>query len=135
MLSFAAEFSATIRSSALPVRGLLNRNPWTEVQPCARRRSSCSVSSTPSAVVSIPSAAARSVIAFTIRDKIAASKAKGMWMGGTPPLGYKPSGRTLAIDEEQAKLVRLIHARYRELGTVRRLADRLAAENTGTAER
>ena len=69
----------------------------------------------------------REVTAERIRDKIAASKAKGMWMGGTPPLGYKPNGRTLAIDEEQARLVRLIHARYRELGTVRALADWLTA--------
>ena len=77
----------------------------------------------------------REVTAERIRDKIAASKAKGMWMGGTPPLGYKPNGRTLAIDEEQARLIRLIHARYRELGTVRALADWLAAEQILTPVR
>ena len=44
----------------------------------------------------------REVTAERIRDKIAASKAKGMWMGGTPPLGYRPDGRTLAIIEEHA---------------------------------
>ena len=77
----------------------------------------------------------REVTAERIRDKIAASKAKGMWMGGTPPLGYKPNGRTLAIDEEQASLVRLVHARYSELGTVRRLADWLAAERILTPVR
>jgi len=39
----------------------------------------------------------REVTAERIRDKIAASKAKGMWMGGIPPLGYRPDGRSLAI--------------------------------------
>jgi DNA invertase Pin-like site-specific DNA recombinase len=77
----------------------------------------------------------REVTAERIRDKIAASKARGMWMGGTPPLGYRPDGRTLAIDEEQAALVRLIHSRYRELGTVRALADWLAAEGILTPVR
>jgi DNA invertase Pin-like site-specific DNA recombinase len=37
-----------------------------------------------------------------IRDKIAASKAKGMWMGGNPPLGYRAEGRSLAVVEEHA---------------------------------
>ncbi len=70
----------------------------------------------------------REVTAERIRDKIAASNAKGMWMGGTPPLGYIPHGRTLAFDEVQAELVRMLHRRYRELGTVRALADWLKAE-------
>ncbi|MEJ6010460.1 recombinase family protein [Novosphingobium aquae] len=70
----------------------------------------------------------REVTAERIRDKIAASKARGMWMGGTPPLGYRPDGRTLAIEEEHAPLVRLIHRRYRELGTVRALSDWLIGE-------
>ena len=39
----------------------------------------------------------REVTAERIRDKIAASKSKGMWMGGVPPLGYEPNGRTLTI--------------------------------------
>ena len=77
----------------------------------------------------------REVTAERIRDKIAASKAKGMWMGGTPPLGYKPNCRTLAIDDGQAQLIRLIHARYSELGTVRALADWLAAEQILTPVR
>jgi site-specific DNA recombinase len=77
----------------------------------------------------------REVTAERIRDKIAASKAKGMWMDGAPPLGYKPNGRTLAIDEEQARLVRLIYARYRELGTVRALADWLANQGIRTPVR
>ena len=77
----------------------------------------------------------REVTAERIRDKIAASKAKGMWMGGIPPLGYSPDGRTLAIDEGQASLVRMIHTRYIELGTVRALADWLAAKQILTPVR
>ncbi|MEM8724032.1 MAG: recombinase family protein [Pseudomonadota bacterium] len=60
----------------------------------------------------------REVTAERIRDKIAASKAKGMWMGGVPPLGYEPDGRSLKIVEEHAELVRLIFARYLELKNV-----------------
>jgi site-specific DNA recombinase len=60
----------------------------------------------------------REVTAERIRDKIAASKAKGMWMGGTPPLGYEPDGRTLRIVEAHAALIRRIYDRYLELGNV-----------------
>ncbi|MEO0032446.1 MAG: hypothetical protein RIS94_2204 [Pseudomonadota bacterium] len=70
----------------------------------------------------------REVTAERIRDKLAASKAKGMWMGGVPPLGYRPDGRTLAIVDEHAELVRHIFARYRKLGTVRLLAEELATK-------
>jgi len=63
----------------------------------------------------------REVTAERIRDKIAASKAKGMWMGGTPPIGYKPAGRTLEIVHDHADLVRHIFQRYLELGTVKAL--------------
>ena len=67
----------------------------------------------------------REVTAERIRDKIAASKAKGMWMGGTPPLGYQPDGRSLGIVDDHAAIVREIYARYLELGNVRRLAGQL----------
>ena len=70
----------------------------------------------------------REVTAERIRDKIAASKAKGMWMGGIPPLGYRPDGRSLAIVEDHAALVWAIFHRYLAAGTVRRLADQLAAD-------
>src|SRR5690606_16475704 len=70
----------------------------------------------------------REVTAERIRDKIAASKAKGMWMGGTPPLGYRPDGRSLAIVDEHAALVRGVFARYLRLGNVRLLSEELAAE-------
>jgi len=64
----------------------------------------------------------REVTAERIRDKIAQSKARGMWMGGTPPIGYRPDGRSLAIVEEDAAIVRHIFSRYAELGNVRLLA-------------
>ncbi len=67
----------------------------------------------------------REVTAERIRDKIAASKAKGMWMGGTPPIGYKPNGRSLDIVEEDAKLIRRIFELYLELGNVRAVTERL----------
>lgn len=70
----------------------------------------------------------REVTAERIRDKIAASKAKGMWMGGIPPLGYRPDGRSLAIVQEYAALVRHIFARYLEVGNVRLLAQALDRE-------
>jgi len=53
-----------------------------------------------------------------IRDKIAASKRKGMWMGGFVPLGYSANDRTLAVNETEAELVRTIFGLYLELGTV-----------------
>ncbi|WP_294390537.1 recombinase family protein [uncultured Sphingomonas sp.] len=68
----------------------------------------------------------REVTAERIRDKIAASKAKGMWMGGIPPVGYAPDGRSLAIIEDHAALVRTIFQRYLALGNVRLLEAELS---------
>jgi len=70
----------------------------------------------------------REVTAERIRDKIAASKAEGMWMGGTPPLGYAPNGRSLKIVEEHAPFIRDIFARYLTLGNVRLLQEQLVDE-------
>jgi DNA invertase Pin-like site-specific DNA recombinase len=77
----------------------------------------------------------REVTAERIRDKIAASKAKGMWMGGTPPLGYEPNGRTLAIVDEHANIVRDIYRRYSELGNVRLVAEQLVRDGIKSPER
>lgn len=71
----------------------------------------------------------REVTAERIRDKLAASKQRGMWMGGTPPLGYQPDGRSLAIVEEHAELIRLIFRLYLDLGNVRLLQDELDRRN------
>lgn len=65
----------------------------------------------------------REVTAERIRDKIAASKAKGMWMGGTTPLGYRPDGRSLAVVDDEAALIRHIYDRYLALGAVRLVAE------------
>jgi DNA invertase Pin-like site-specific DNA recombinase len=77
----------------------------------------------------------REVTAERIRDKIAASKAKGMWMGGTPPLGYQPNGRTLAIVDDHAEIVRDIYRRYAELGNVRVVAEQLVRDGIRSPER
>ena len=58
----------------------------------------------------------REVTGEPIRDKIAASKAKGMWMGGTTPLGFDVRERKLVINRGEAENVRGIYRRYRELG-------------------
>jgi hypothetical protein len=63
----------------------------------------------------------REVTGERIRDKIAASKRKGMWMGGFAPIGYLPHERTLVIDPAQAERVRAIFRLYLELGCVGRL--------------
>jgi site-specific DNA recombinase len=63
----------------------------------------------------------REVIGERIRDKIAASKKKGMWMGGVPPLGYRVRDRKLVIVEGEAEILRAIFRRYAELGSVRLL--------------
>jgi site-specific DNA recombinase len=63
----------------------------------------------------------REVIGERVRDKIAASKKKGMWMGGVTPLGYAIKDRKLVIVPEETETVRLIFRRYRELGSVRLL--------------
>ncbi|MCB2046696.1 MAG: recombinase family protein [Novosphingobium sp.] len=70
----------------------------------------------------------REVTAERIRDKIAASKARGMWMGGNPPLGYRPEGRSLEIVPDHAELIRELFQRYLAIGNVRLLAEQLAAD-------
>jgi len=67
----------------------------------------------------------REVTGERIRDKIAASKKKGMWMGGFVPLGYAVCDRRIVINEGEAETVRYIFQRYRELGCVRLLKEDL----------
>lgn len=67
----------------------------------------------------------REVTGERIRDKIAASKRKGMWMGGTVPLGYDLQNRTLSVNMPEAEQVRLIYQTYLELGCVSKLRLRL----------
>ncbi|MBN1546459.1 MAG: recombinase family protein [Syntrophaceae bacterium] len=67
----------------------------------------------------------REVTGERIRDKIAASKKKGIWMGGPVPLGYNLENRKLLINEKEAKIVRYIFRRYLDLGCVRILKEHL----------
>lgn len=75
----------------------------------------------------------REVTGERIRDKIAASKKKGMWMGGVPPLGYDlptdPMTRALVVNEAEAEQVRALYRLYLELGSVAALAQHLQAES------
>jgi DNA invertase Pin-like site-specific DNA recombinase len=74
----------------------------------------------------------REVTGERIRDKIAASKKKGLWMGGFVPFGYRAKDRTLTIDKDEAETIRLIYSRYLELGTVSALEAELAESNIRT---
>jgi DNA invertase Pin-like site-specific DNA recombinase len=67
----------------------------------------------------------REVTTERIRDKIAASKRKGMWMGGPVPLGYDVENRKLVVNRFEAKIVKLIYERYLDLGNVRSLQEDL----------
>lgn len=70
----------------------------------------------------------REVTAERIRDKIAASKKKDLWMGGYVPLGYDPAGRTLTINKAEAKTVRMLFDLYENhlaVNTVAKEAERL----------
>jgi DNA invertase Pin-like site-specific DNA recombinase len=71
----------------------------------------------------------REVTAERIRDKIAASKKKGLWMGGNVPLGYEPNGRTLKIVKEEATTIRTIYDLYQNHGTIEAVIRQ--AENQG----
>jgi DNA invertase Pin-like site-specific DNA recombinase len=68
----------------------------------------------------------REVTGERIRDKVAASKKRGIWMGGNPPLGYDVRDRKLIVNAIEAETVQLIFKRYLNLGCVRLLADDLA---------
>src|SRR5208282_4526209 len=67
----------------------------------------------------------REVTGERIRDKIAASKQKGMWMGGTVPLGYDLSDHRLVVNAAEGETVRLIFQLYLELKTLRRVREEL----------
>jgi site-specific DNA recombinase len=71
----------------------------------------------------------REVIGERIRDKVAASRKKGMWMGGWAPLGYEVRDRKLVVNEADAKLVRSIFQRFLKVGSATTLARELIAEN------
>ena len=71
----------------------------------------------------------REVIGERIRDKFAASRKRGMWMGGWAPLGYEVKDRKLIVNEVDARLVRSIFQRFLKVGSATTLARQLIAEN------
>ena len=70
----------------------------------------------------------REITGERIRDKVAASKKKGIWMGGAVPIGYRAQGRALHVVEAEAEFIRMLFRRYLELGSVVRLKAALDAE-------
>jgi DNA invertase Pin-like site-specific DNA recombinase len=77
----------------------------------------------------------REVTSERIRDKIAASKRKGIWVGGTLPLGYEMKDGKIAVVEQEAELVRSIFRRYLELGSVNELLRDLRERDIRTKTR
>jgi site-specific DNA recombinase len=77
----------------------------------------------------------REVTSERIRDKIAASKRKGLWVGGNLPLGYEMKDGKIAIVEEEAEIVRSIFRRYLELGSVNEVLRDLRERNIRTKRR
>jgi hypothetical protein len=77
----------------------------------------------------------REVTSERIRDKIAASKRKGLWVAGTLPLGYHMKDDKVAVIEDEAERVRLIYRRYLELGGVNALVRDLRERNIRTKSR
>ncbi len=69
----------------------------------------------------------REVTSERIRDKVKASKAKGMWMGGNVPFGYQIKDRKLIVDAKDAETLRTVFQQYVEVGTITRLIARLKA--------
>ncbi|MEA2880569.1 MAG: site-specific recombinase [Hyphomicrobiales bacterium] len=74
----------------------------------------------------------REVTGERIRDKVAASKRKGLWMGGFVPMGYRAMDRTLIVYRDEAETVRRIFARYLALGSVSKLEAELARNQQRT---
>jgi DNA invertase Pin-like site-specific DNA recombinase len=77
----------------------------------------------------------REVTSERIRDKIAASKRKGLWVGGPLPLGYAMKDGKIAVAEDEAERVRLIYRRYLELSGVNALVGDLRDKDIRTKTR
>jgi DNA invertase Pin-like site-specific DNA recombinase len=77
----------------------------------------------------------REVSAERIRDKIAASKQKGMWMGGNPPVGYEVKDRKLLVNKEEVKAAQHLFERYKILGRVSNLKKELDIEAVKSRQR
>lgn len=77
----------------------------------------------------------REVIGERVRDKVAASKRKGLWMGGNCPMGYIPQNKKLVVVPEEAEIVKLIFRRYLELGSTGLLLKELKERGIKTKRR
>ena len=77
----------------------------------------------------------REVTAERIRDKIAASKRKGLWMGGNVPMGYDPDGRTLKINQLEAQTIQVLFDLYEQRGTIRSVKEEAGSLNLRTGRR
>lgn len=77
----------------------------------------------------------REVTGERIRDKIAASKRKGLWMGGHVPFGYRAEGRRLLVEDSEAEIVRLIFERYLAIGSLPVLQRELRERGISTRSR
>jgi len=75
----------------------------------------------------------REVIGERIRDKVAASRKRGMWMGGFVPMGYRVENRKLVIHEPEAAIIRKIFERFLKVGSATVLARQLRAEDVRSA--
>ena len=76
----------------------------------------------------------REVTGERIRDKIAASKRKGLWMGGVVPLGYDTKDRKISVNEAEAAQVRSIFASYLRLGSLNLLMAELGRQGIDVGE-
>jgi Site-specific recombinases, DNA invertase Pin homologs len=74
----------------------------------------------------------REVIGERVRDKFAASKRRGLWVGGPVPLGYRSQNKQLVVDDSEAALVRCIFRLYVDLGSIGAVVERLDAEGART---
>src|SRR4051812_2127519 len=74
----------------------------------------------------------REVIGERIRDKFRASRSRGMWMGGHPPLGYRVQDRKIIVVEQEAEIVRMIFERFAKVGSATILARALCEEGLRT---
>src|SRR6185312_2288994 len=77
----------------------------------------------------------REVTSERIRDKIAASKRKGLWVGGIAPLGYDAKDRKITVNEQEAETVRTVFRRYLELGSLSLLMADLRRQRIVTKRR
>jgi site-specific DNA recombinase len=76
----------------------------------------------------------REVIGERIRDKVAASRRRGMWMGGVVPLGYQVHDRKLLIHDKESAVVRMIFERFLQIGSVAALARSIAEDGVRIRE-